>query len=276
MTEAVAGVAAPEAGATPPPVAQPDPGTTAAPDTQETKPERTFTQAELDAAIEKRLAKERRKRQELETRVRVTEELALKGRSEAPPPPPPANGEPRRESFPDYESYLEARAEWKAEKKVEERFVKQREEEARTRTESESRKAQDEFRARAEKFAAQTEDFYAVVSESDAPMTQAMAQAIASADETGPAIAYYLAKNPQEAERIAGLSEASQAREIWKLEQKIGSGQPQKSPSKAPAPIEPVKGAKSVPGDAEPDPKDTKKWIEWRNREIARKRGTSK
>lgn len=274
MTEAVAAPAAPEA--TPAPVAQPDPSATAAPEQVEAKPERTFTQAELDAAIEKRLAKERRKRQELETRVRVTEELALKGRPEASPPPQPADGEPRRESFPDYESYLEARAEWKAEKKVEERFLKQREEEARTRTETESRRQADDFRAKAEKFAAKTEDFYAVVSESDAPMTQAMAQAIASADEAGPAIAYFLAKNPQEAERIAGLSEASQAREIWKLEQKVGSEQPTKSPSKAPAPIEPVKGAKSVAEDDEPDPKDTKKWVAWRQRQIARKRGLLK
>ncbi len=276
MTDAVAGVTAPEAGATPPPVAQPDPGVTAAPEQTETKPERTFSQAELDAAIEKRLAKERRKRHELETRVKVTAELALKGRTSEPAPAKPADGEPKRESFDTYETYLEARAEWKAEKKVEERFLKQREEETRNRTEAESRKASGEFRAKAEKFAAQVEDFHEVMSESEAPMTRAMADAIVSADEAGPGIAYYLAKNPQEAERIAGLAEASQAREIWKLEQKLGSEQPTKKPSKAPAPIEPVKGAKTVADDDEPDPKDTKKWVEWRNRSIARKRGHSK
>lgn len=274
MTDAVAATPAPEA--TPAIVAQPDPNATAAPEQTETKPERTFSQAELDAAIEKRLAKERRKRHELETRVKVTEELALKGRPAEQPPAKPADGEPKREAFDTYESYLEARAEWKAEKKVEERFLKQREEETRNRTEAESRKASGEFRAKAEKFAAQVEDFHEVMSESEAPMTKAMADAIVSADEAGPGIAYFLAKNPQEAERIAGLSEASQAREIWKLEQKVGSEQPVKKPSKAPAPIDPVKGAKSVAEDDEPNPSDTKAWVAWRNRQIARKRGSPK
>ena len=269
MTEAVA-VAVPEA--TPAIVAQPEPGTTAAPEQPEAKPERTFSQAELDQAIEKRLAKERRKRHELETRVRVTEELALKGRPAEQPPAKPADGEPKREAFDTYETYLEARAEWKAEKKVEERFHKQREEESRTRTEAETRKASGEFRAKAEKFAAQVEDFHEVMSESEAPMTKAMADAIVSADEAGPGIAYHLAKNPQEAERIAGLSEASQAREIWKLEQKLGSAPSPKQPSKAPPPIDTVKGRTTVADDGEPDPKDTTKWVAWRNKQVAKTR----
>jgi hypothetical protein len=246
--------------------AQPD-GT--APAGEAPKPERTFSQAELDAAIEKRLAKERRKRSELETRLKVTEELALKGKPEPKPEQKPSDGEPVRDDFPTYEAYLEARADWRADRKVEERFLKQREEEARARTEAGAQKMGAEFRAKAEKFASTVEDFHEVMSESDAPMTKAMAEAIVGAEDAGPGIAYYLAKNVQEAERIASLPEKQQAREIWKLEQTLGK--PTKTPSKAPPPIDPVKGKATVADDGEPDPSDTKKWVEWRNKQVAKK-----
>jgi hypothetical protein len=75
---------APAAPAAPAPAAETvvDPNATAAPDVktpEENKPERTFSQKELDEILEKRLAKERRKREELSRRLQVTEELALRG-----------------------------------------------------------------------------------------------------------------------------------------------------------------------------------------------------
>lgn len=237
----------------------------------EAKPERTFTQAELDEILEKRLAKERRKRGEIETRLRVTEELALRGKEpREPAPQKQPDGEPRRDQFDTYEAYLEARTDYRADKKVEERLAKQREEETRTRTEAEQRKQAETFRAKADKFASTTEDFHEVMEASTAPLTREMQRAIVSSEDSGPAIAYHLAKNPEEAERIAALPEAIQAREIWKLESKL---QTQKTavPSKAPAPIDPVRG--KTTGVDDPEPTDPDKWRIWREKQIRAKRG---
>ena len=256
------------------PVAAPQPETTAVPGAEakpeENKPERTFSQKELDDILEKRLAKERRKREELSRRLQVTEELALRGRDRQDPQPakPQADGAPKREDFPDYESYIEAKAEWKAEKKVEERFAKHKEEEGRSRTQAEQQKLEKDFRAHAAKLATEVEDFEETMSSSDAPLTEAMKSAIVTAGEIGPRIAYHLAKNPQEAERIASLPDSRQAAEIGKLEMKLSAPEAKTTkPSSAPKPITPL-GGKSPAADDEPDPKDTKAWNAWRERTI--------
>jgi hypothetical protein len=270
---------APAAPAAPAPAAETvvDPNATAAPDVktpEENKPERTFSQKELDEILEKRLAKERRKREELSRRLQVTEELALRGRDrqEPQPPKPQSDGAPKREDFPDYEAYIEAKAEWKADKKVEERFAKKAEEDSQTRTKAEREKLMQDFRGHAAKVAKEIEDFEDVMSTSEAKVTEPMTEAMLHAGEIGARIAYHLAKNPEEAERIAALPASRQAVEIGKLEMKLSSPEAQpKKPSKAPEPITPL-GGKTVKGDDEPDSKDTKAWIAWRNRQIQKKR----
>lgn len=273
-TEAPAAPAAPAAA--PDNAAPVDPNATAAPGTEyqpEQQPEKTFTQKELDDILEKRLAKERRKREELSRRLQVTEELALRGRPEPAQPAQPAdNGEPKREHFDTYEAFIEARAEWRAERKVTETLAKQREQEAQNRTAEEQRKLETQFRERAQAASKEIEDFEDVMSTSDAPMTRAMSEAIITSD-IGPKIAYHLAKNPDEAERIAALPAARQAAEIGKLEAKLASEPPKevKKPSAAPDPIKPV-GARSTVKDDMPDPKkDPQAWLKWREGQLRKK-----
>jgi hypothetical protein len=87
----------------------------------------------------------------------------------------------------------------------------------------------------------------------DIKPTTPWAYAMMEADN-GPDIAYYLGSHPAEVRRIAALSPSSQFREIGKLELKLQApAEPPKKPSKAPAPIEPVKGdAKSSVDEIEP------------------------
>ena len=277
-TEAPAAPAAPAAA--PVIAAQTDPNATAAPGTEtppvEQQPPRTFSQDELNEAIEKRLAKERRKREELQRRLAVTEELALRGRREDQPAKqdaqPADNGEPKREQFETYEAYIEARADWRADRKVEERLNKQRDDDARDRTAAEQQKLEKQFRERAQVAAKGIEDFEDVMEASEAPMTRAMAEAILTSD-VGPNLAYHLAKNPEEAERIAALPAARQAAEIGKLEAKLAAEPPKetKKPSKAPDPIKPV-GARSTVADDMPDPKTKPaEWLKWRNAQLRKK-----
>lgn len=267
MDDASQGVVLPETVATPEPVAQVTPEATAA-EGGESKPvvEKTFSQKELDDILEKRLAKERRKRIELETRYKVEQEMRQR-----PEPKPVADGEPKREQFNDYEGFLEARAEWKADQRVNERLAKQSEERQHQAHQDTERKAVEDFQKRSREAAKSIPDFEEVVADSDAIVTRAMSEAIISSED-GHLIVYHLAKNPDEAERIASLSPAAQAREIGKIEATLSKPAPKK-PSSAPAPISPV-GGKASATSAEPDSSNTKEWIDWRNRQIAaRKRG---
>lgn len=77
-----------------------------------------------------------------------------------------------------------------------------------------------EFQARTEQARSRLPDYDEVVGMSDAPMSQPMAEAIVDSD-VGPQVTYYLAKNPQEAARIAGLSPVKAIREIAAIEAKI-------------------------------------------------------
>lgn len=231
-------------------------------------PEKTFTQKELDDILEKRLAKERRKRDDDKREKEYWRQEALKRPSQ---PEKHAevvksdDGAPKREAYGSYEDYVEARAEWKAEQAVEKRLAKKSEEEEKTRTASEQQKQAEEFKSRAKKVSAELEDFEEVMKSSESPMTQAMAKAIYAAGDDGPRVAYHLAKDREEAERIASLPDVLQAREIVLLEMKL-KATPAKSPSKAPAPISPVGGKATSSSDTPSDEDSTAAWIEKENK----------
>lgn len=229
------------------------------------EPAKTFTQDELDAIVERRLAKERRKTQELRNRLKFTEEFALKGKSEEKKPEP---GEPRREDFQDYETYLEAKAEWKADQKVRAALAERDKAESERKARESREKAEREFHTRLRKASKDYDDLEEVIDSSEAPMTQAMMDAIVYS-ELGPQVAYYLAKHTDEAERIAQLPPVVAAREIGKLEAKIQSDPPTRTPSKAPDPVQPVGGRGASSTTPDPSPKDDlKTWMKKRNAQL--------
>lgn len=263
--------------ATPEPVA-PAPDATVAPDAAEPKPDRTFTQAELDDIIEKRLAKERRKRSDLENRLRITEELHLRGKAPDPqhePQQPKAGGEPTREQYQDYESFLEARAEWRADQRVEKRLSERDQKQQEERQKETAAKQAAEFQKRMKESSKGMEDFEDVMAEAVRDPSQPVARLLAEpldAAENPAAILYHLAKNQDEAERIAALPMARQAREIWLLDAKIKS-QPQARPSRAPAPLEPVGGKAAVASEEITGNETPEEFLRKRNAQLRKKRG---
>lgn len=68
-----------------------------------------------------------------------------------------------------------------------------------------------------------------------------MAEALIESD-AGIDVAYYLASNPKESERIAKLPPVAQARAVWELEGKV-KDQRRPALSKAPPPVKPVRGS---------------------------------
>lgn len=155
-----------------------------------------------------------------------------------PDPKPAAPAEKAKPDPTDFDegiydpAYVEALTDWK----VDQRIKQSRDEDAAART------AADQQAKRGERIKAATEkhpDFEQVVVEGAKKgawdCTPIMAQAMTDS-EAETEIAYHLAKNPDEARRIAALSPLSQVREIGRLEDRLaGTTTTTTNPSPKPA-----------------------------------------
>ena len=240
MTEnELAGAPAPEQAPTAEPVAAPD----TPPEPTPTEASKTFSQEELDAIVGKRLAREQRTWER---------EHAQKAKSQ------PVPSEPlKADDFADAQTYADALAERKAQELL-----------ARRDAEAERAATLDAYHDREEEARTKYDDFEQVAYNPKLPVTETMAQTIQATDN-GPDVIYYLGSNPKEAERIARLSPLLQAREIGKIEAKLGANPPAKKTSTAPAPIAPVTARTSTgtPAYDTTDPRSVKnmstsEWIE--------------
>lgn len=204
----------------------------------------TETPQKRESRRQRKLTRERDARIAAETELRLLKEAQARTERQ---PAPADDGAPKREQFQTYEEFIEARADWRAEQRASETVRKALEESKKSETESKTRAEQDktakEWNAKVDTARDDIEDFDEVCAESQAVVTQPMSAAILESDK-GAHIAYYLAKNPQEAERISKLSPSKQAAAIVALEDKVA--RPAKRPSNAPAPISPV-GKRGAP-----------------------------
>lgn len=212
---------------------------------------RLFTQAEMDAAIQKRLLKEeRRVHRRIEQQMREQAESKIR------------EVEPERESYRDEEAYLQAQIEHLAEKRAEEKLSQ------RERAMS-VEKSRDAFTERAEKAEERYPDFQTVVGNPALSINEGMAEFISDSD-AGPDVAYYLGKNPMKALQIAQMSPFKAARALMEIEKDISS-KPQAKPSKAPEPITPVGSrGKSSSSSLPSDEDDIATWM---RKEAQRTRG---
>ena len=187
---------------------------------QQAEPEqKTFTQAEVDALIQKRLLKEeRRVHRRIEQQMREAQQQQVRQQPIV------------REAFQDDEAYLKAQikqlAEQEADKIVAERQARQ---EAERRIES--------IQQKVEKAAERYPDFQAVVSNPTLPINEVMVEFIAESDQ-GAEVAYFLGKNPGKAYEISQMSPVRAGRELAKIEADLAS-RPARV-SRAPEPINPV------------------------------------
>jgi hypothetical protein len=221
----------------------------------ETAEEKKFTQAELDAMIGKRLAREQRK-WEREQQARLAERQATQSMPAEIPPV---------DQFESPEAYAEALAVRKAEELIAQReFQKQR------------AQVEDAYAEREEEARGKYDDFEQVAYNPQLRVTDVMAETIKASD-IGPDLAYWLGSNPKEADRISRLSPLLQAREIGKVEAKLAAEPPQKKTTSAPEPIRPVNARAVNPGVTDTtDPRSTQSmdvsaWIAAeRQRQIAK------
>lgn len=220
---------------------------------QETAAPKTFTQAELDEILQKRLAKAEAK---AERRVlRALESLKGQQPSEQPRQSP-YDVRPTRVQGESDDAFVDRLTDWKLDQR--DRASNQ------TKTQAEQKVLADK-----------TEKMYAEAAKipgfdrvdfDELPLTSTIAEALIDSTVSAKLMAH-LSANPDECERIAALKPARQAAEIGKLEDKLASAP---RTSKAPAPITPVGQRGSANSNGDPSKMSMDEYIAWRKKDGAR------
>lgn len=199
---------------------------------------------------ERRIAELTRKRKEAEARAEAAERKLAGLEKPTEKKSEPDKPRPKLDDFDTHEDYEDALYEWREAR----RTAKQAEVDGKTKAEqakAESAKAAEmavmarwnEHLARAGE---QFDDFAEVIKDADVKISGVMVEAIADS-EAGPQLINHLARNSEEAERIAGLSPAAQLRAIGRLEAQLSTpAKPKPKTSTAPAPAKPVGGGTSA------------------------------
>ncbi len=159
---------------------------------------------------------------------------------------------PVRTQFVSDDDYMEALADWTADRKLAER----QQEDQQARIQAAQQQMGENWTRRLEVAKATLTDYDDVVGKSDIELPNPIYMAIVEAD-LGPEISYYLAKNPDEVRLLKGMTLTAAVRMIGKLEDRLEREketpkpgekkeakpvvQPEKS--KAPPPIDPLKDA---------------------------------
>lgn len=212
--------------------------------------EKTFTQAELDAILEKKNAKLIRQRDQERTKREELERLVAKATI------PHDEGKPNKADYDDVDKYADDVAEWKLNQRAREEQVVQK-------LSSES------------SFEAKRDDLLSDLAEIETfdmdkwnklPISKAMGDAIIDSD-IRTKLAVHIFDNPSDLQRIAALSPARQIAEIGKLEERLSAAP---KTSKAPAPINPIGNGKTVTTKSSAAATTMEEYIERRKAEGAR------
>jgi hypothetical protein len=165
---------------------------------------------------------------------------------------PKNDGEPKREQFEDYESYLRAVAKYDAKQETAATLKADREAQSKNKPDAGKEKLAKDWVEREKTFQAATKDYETTVApfiEEDLGSFAFEARQAILESEVGPNLLHYLATHSDDADRISGLSSVRQVAELGKLEIKV-SAAPKKTTT-APAPITPVNGGKTSSKDVE-------------------------
>lgn len=200
-------------------------------------------------------------------------ELALRNQQQPAQQPQAAQGEPTPEQFDgDQLKYVRAHAAWAAR----EELRKAREEEANQKKQERERERHQKYEERANKARTKYEDFDDLITDPSLPITNDMAEYIRDSED-GPEVAYWLAKNPQEAARIAQMSSRDADRALARIEARVSTPAPAPAAPKpvtnAPPPPPTVGTASAAAKPALADEASTKEWMKERIQQIRKRKG---
>lgn len=202
---------------------------------------------EGDKPTKSKLRREKQKARIAELEAQVRE---LSAKAEAADRSKPAESElgpkPERDKYEDEAEYVADLAAWKTEEKLLARQKKAHETSS-TTVRSDAAAAKGAlFKERAMALSDRYPDIEAkVFNDPTLPMSQEMAETIMES-EKGPEIAYYLASNREQAQRIRSMAPLAAAMEIGRIEAKLSLPKP-RTETKAPPPPSTVKGTVKGP-----------------------------
>jgi len=182
--------------------------------------------------------REREAREALEARLQAIEAQRQPAQAE-----PEMLQEPKPEQFRDMYEYARALAEYTAERKIQE--IQYREIQA--RIEAQRQQVINTWAERVNQAKQELPDFDDMIESADVAVSDDVRDAIIESD-VGPRILYYLAENSEFAHKLAGMSARQALKEIGKLEDRLSTkteaapAAPKVPKSKAPPPINPVRG----------------------------------
>lgn len=215
-------------------------------ESQEDKDTDTETVKKPKKGFERRIERFNQKLSQKDQEIEYWKKAAMGGAQSVVQPEqtaPAQTGKPQFADYNDIESYTEALTDWKVSQALESVNQKQQ-----------VKSVVDTYTQRLNEFKKATPDFQDTLDEfveeyGDKPIPEVVQVAMES--EVGPQIAYYLAKNTAEVDRIALLPPHRRLLELGKLEERLSKGITKVEPetkkiSKAPAPIEGVKGTGKV------------------------------
>ena len=221
----------------------------------------------IPKGVQKRIDRAVRQKYEAEARAKMLEErvAAMESRQFAPQQRQFDDSEPTIDKFDNFDQYVAAKAEYIARKQIESTLTEREQRQAAVREAAERTKTVESWNKRIAAATAEMPDFEEVLTSSDVPMTPPMQQAIMESD-IGPKLAYYLANNPEEAEKIARMSPIGAIRTLGRIEERLANSKPAVKTTDAPPPIKPIGASATVSKD--PSKMTDAEFAAWRKAQI--------
>lgn len=244
-------------------------------ETDEQKNERVQAEAAEKAerkrsGVEKRMAEltadkyaERKRADEMAEQNRRILAL-LEGKTEQPK----VTGEPQRGDFADYELYLEARTEYRAEQKVKtilaEHSKQQAEAQTKVTAEQSEQAVQRDYLKRQNEAAKTIPDFREVMEEADVSVPADVLKLIMRMPD-GPTIAYHMAKQPELAQQFWDSDPSMHGIILGQLSTTL------KAPTKISTAPGPGKTVSSKPGSSNEPPSDPALYFAWAEKHMPKR-----
>ena len=169
---------------------------------------------------------------------------------------------PKESDFSDYLAFQNAAIAYETERRIVAREMKHKAEQAQEFHKAEQDEIVETFKDRAEVARQTLKDFDEVTKAATMSPTHPAVIHLILSSEKGPELAYYLSKNPKVVQRLNEMQPFAAAREIGKLEASVSSATP-KTATKAPAPVEPLRGGTSPP-TKDPEKMNFEEYRAWR------------
>lgn len=217
--------------------------------------------------FKKRIERFQKQLSEKDQKIQFLEQQMSKGKTsdEAAQVKPQVDNsaKPTPDKFETHEEYIDALTDWKIESKEKLREQKQKESEAK----SGYQKQVESYQSKVAEIKKTHDDFDEVMEDVDDVKVSAAVHEIILDSDLGPALAYELAKNKSEFERINKLNPLAAAKEIGKIEARLSNQSESKKEikvTKAPQPLKAIGAGSKGTIQKSPDDMSYEEFKEWR------------